>query len=61
MNSLNNMHLIITKEETELMKIFMPYMTKTIIPKLVDDAPPEAVEAYKRFTEITKGRFDDCY
>ena len=29
------------------MDIFLPYMTKTLVPKLVEDAPPEAVEAYK--------------
>lgn len=55
------MYLRTTKEVTELVKIFMPYMTKTLVPKLVDDAPPEAVEAYKKYKEITKGQFDYYY
>ncbi len=52
------MYLKVTKEESRLMDIFLPYMTKTLVPKLVEDAPPEAVEAYKKFMEITKGQFD---
>ena len=55
------MYLRASKEVTELMKIFMPYMTKTLVPKLVDDAPPEAVKAYKKFMEITKDQFDYYY
>jgi hypothetical protein len=54
----SEMYLKVTKEESRLMDIFLPYMTKTLVPKLVEDAPPEAVEAYKKFMEITKGQFD---
>lgn len=53
------MYRRVTDEEIRLLKIIAPYNAKTIPPKLVDDAPPEAVEAYKKYMEITKGQFDD--
>lgn len=52
------MYLKVTKEESMLMDIFMPYMTKTITPQLAEDAPKEAVAAYKKFMEVTKDKFD---
>lgn len=52
------MYLRITEEESRLMNILKPYI-KGVPAKLVDNAPSEAVEAYKKFMEITKDKFDD--
>lgn len=50
------MYKRVTDEEIRLLKIIAPYSAKTIPLKLVDDAPPEAVEALRRLREL--GRED---
>lgn len=45
------MRIIATKEMEELRKIYEPYEEGC---HLVKDAPPEAVEAKKRFNELFK-------
>lgn len=52
------MYRRVTDEEIRLLKIIAPYDAKTFPFKLVDDAPPEAVEALKRLQEIGRELFD---
>ena len=54
------MYIKLTEEEKRIVKIFEPYIVG-FPPELREDAPPEAVEAYKKFMEIIKGQFDDYY
>lgn len=47
------MYIKFPEEMQKLKKVFMPYVDKKANePKLVDKAPIEAVQAFKRFQEI---------
>ena len=42
-----------------LTEIYMPYMSKDLPPRLLDNAPPEAVEALKERLELSRKRKEE--